>query len=116
MGVIIRPMDGVPVALIINELLQNALKHTPALSQKDITKVELYAEDSHVVLHLSNPSPVPLPDGFDLIKGTGLGTGLTLARDLLPHQGAGLSISWDGDQVITRLTLNSPVIALEEKE
>jgi PAS domain S-box-containing protein len=114
--VIIRPMDGVPVALIINELLQNAVKHTLEVSHEDEIKVALYVEDSHVILLLSNPSPIPLPDGFDLMQGTGLGTGLTLAKDLLPHWGAGLSMSWGGDQVITRLTLSNPVITLEKKE
>jgi hypothetical protein len=52
-------------------------------------------------------------DGHALKKGLGPGTGLTLARDLLPHRGAGLSLTSVADRVIARLTLEAPVVGLK---
>lgn len=52
---------------------------------------------------------------FNLQEGVGLGTGLSLARDLLPHQGAELSLTSEEGRVITRLILQSPVVSLEQK-
>jgi hypothetical protein len=52
-------------------------------------------------------------DGQALKKGLGPGTGLSLARDLLPHRGAGLSLTSVADRVIARLTLEAPVVSLK---
>lgn len=115
-GISIRPDDAVPLALIINELLQNAVKHSgPTGMQSSVIIVSLLTEDEYVILQVSNPSVAPLPENFNLQEGVGLGTGLMLARDLLPHQGTELSLTLEEDRVITRLILQSPVISLERK-
>ncbi|WP_275098518.1 PAS domain S-box protein [Sedimenticola hydrogenitrophicus] len=112
--IVVRPSDGVPLALIINELLQNAVKHSPpaGIRSSGLTAT-LLREGERVILQLSNPGTLPLPADFDLQKGLGLGTGLTLARDLLPHRGAGLSLTSVADRVIAQLTLEAPVVSLK---
>lgn len=112
-NIIVRQADAVPIALILNELLQNAVKHTPEELNTPEVQAKLFVEDDEVTLRLTNPCATPLPEGFDIKLGLGLGTGLTLARDLLPHQGAKLSISGDDAQVTTELVLESPVVTLE---
>lgn len=112
----VRPSDAVPLALIINELLQNAVKHSGAATNVgSVITANLLREDEHVILRVSNSSAAPLPEGFDLQRGTGLGTGLTLARDLLPHQGAVLDLVADENRVTAQLTLESPVVRLAQE-
>nr|WP_305792815.1 PAS domain S-box protein [Sedimenticola hydrogenitrophicus] len=112
----VRPSDAVPLALIINELLLNAVKHSGStMAMRSAIKVNLLVESERVILRVSNFSAVPLPAGFDLQQGIGLGTGLTLARDLLPHRGATLSAAANGDRVTLQLALESPVVRLEQK-
>ncbi|WP_321527873.1 PAS domain S-box protein [Sedimenticola selenatireducens] len=114
--IVIRPNDAVPLALIINELLQNAVKHGgPTGTSSSAITARLLTEDENVILLVSNPSAVALPVNFNLQEGLGLGTGLTLARDLLPHQGAELSLTCKEGRVIARLILQTPVISLERK-
>lgn|GEM_PF-3316716 len=115
--IVVRPADAVPLALIINELLQNAVKHG-GQTGKPLSgiKAHLLAEGERVILQVSNPRNAPLPANFDLQQGIGLGTGLLLARDLLPHQGAELSLTMEAGRVITRLSLESPVVRLEQKQ
>lgn len=113
----ISPDDTVPLALIINELFQNALKHgEPAGSSLTGIKARLWVEDERVHLQISNPGGRTLPANLDLGRGVGLGTGLTLVRDLLPHQGAKLSLAAEAGSVITRLVLEPPVVRLERQQ
>lgn len=111
--IIVRQRDAVPVALILNELLQNAVKHAPKQRNTPEIRAELFAKDDAVTLRLTNPCAAALPKGFNIEQGLGLGTGLTLARDILPHQGARLTITGDDAQVTTEFTLMSPVVTLE---
>lgn len=114
--IVIRPDDAVPLALIINELLQNAVKHSgPSDVRSSAITASLLADDDYVILQVSNPSAVPLPANFNLQEGVGLGTGLTLARDPLPHQGTELSLTFENDRVTARLILRNPVVSLQRK-
>jgi len=109
----VRPSDAVAVALVVNELLQNAVKHLPPERQQARIYVELAGDRERALLLIRNPCNGRLPAGFDLKKGVGLGTGLSLARDLLPHQGAELSLICEHGEVLTRLALMPPVVSLE---
>ena len=117
--VVIRTSDAVPVALIINELVQNAVKHssvihqTTAADKNNTIKIDLFVRQGFVVLKLTNTSAKPLPQKFDIGKRQGLGVGLTLVKDLLPRQGAELNLYGEGGLIFTELTLSAPVITQE---
>jgi PAS domain S-box-containing protein len=99
---------AVTIALIINELLQNALKHRDRADSRD-TRVSLGGDSQHVSLHIWNPGG-PLPHSFDLLTGQGCGTGLDLVRTLLPRRGAGLVLNNSDGGIEAVLVLTAPVI------
>ena len=96
---------AVPVALVLNELIQNAAKHGGG----DGVEVRLEREAEHSVRILVSASG-DLPTGFDFNRGQGLGTGLELVRALLPQQGARLTFEQSDDQVHASLALEPPLI------
>ncbi len=100
--------ESVPIALIVNELIVNAEKHSAALENPKID-VLLSCNSCTAKLSISNPVK-GLPENFDFLRGTGLGTGLNLLRTLLPKQGATLTFL-ENDSVLTvELCLDPPVI------
>ena len=99
----------VSIALILNELVQNALKHGDQEGNAGVNVV-IYGDVTRAVVRISNPGSA-LPEGFDLDQGTGLGTGLSLVHTLLPRHGAALTILYDGTQVCAELVLTPPVIS-----
>ena len=103
--------DAVPVALIVNELVANALKHlAPAGDCGQQVRVSVRACGRMVRVRVCN-APARLPAGFDFAKGRGIGTGLQLVSTLLPSRGARLEFVQDGDEVCAELTLCEPVVA-----
>ena len=100
--------EAVPMALVINELGSNAIKHR---SKGDLRVVaRLAARGDRVELRIEQPGR--LKEGFDLARvGAGI-TGLSLAKSLLPHRGARLRVDQLGPLVITRLELAPPAIRL----
>lgn len=97
----------VPVALVVNELLTNAIKHTR--DQSGAVQVALTDAGPRSSIRFSN-SPASLRDDFNFAAGSGLGTGLELVRGLLPPKGAALSFRQEASQVIVELTLSPPVL------
>lgn len=114
-SIYLRELDAVPIALIINELVLNAIKHTSSLSGQSIIMVELFIKNGEVVLQILNPSEKPLPIEFDFKTRSALGTGLSLCGDLLPHEGARLTIDNCCHCVAAKLTTWNPVVELENK-
>ena len=102
----IENSEAVPVALVLNELILNAVKHSPA-GGRDPT-VSLSADGSSAQLLIRNG--VASAPAFDLAKGKGLGTGLRLVRSLLPNRGAQLTYELDSEGLMcARLKLAAPV-------
>ena len=99
--------EAVPVALVLNELVTNAVKHTPAGTGR--VKVRACLGTEGAVIEVCN-RPAALPPGLDLETGSGLGTGLRLVRSLLPAQGAELVLAAGGGGVQARLRLGPPVL------
>ena len=109
--IVLGEADAVPVALVVNELVANALKHlAPALDGGQRVRVSVRAHGRMVRVRVCN-APARLPADFDFAKGQGIGTGLQLVSTLLPSRGAQLDIVQDGDRVCAKLVLREPVVA-----
>ncbi len=100
---------SVSIALVLNELIQNALKHG---SQQDSAEIgiSLAGDDRGALIRIDNPT-AGLPPDFDFNAGKGYGTGLGLVRTLLPHHGVSLNITCNGGRVCAELALSPPVIS-----
>lgn len=102
---VVDAAEAVPLALILNELLSNALKHGDRAGQIRVGLEHGRAPDSvHVVIR----NVGHLPPGFNFERDTG--TGLQLVRSLMPRHGAGMSWQHRDDTVIAVLELEPPVI------
>lgn len=99
--------EAVAVALILNELILNAVKHSPEQAAAPQVSVTADGARANVVIRNLSASAVI----FDLNSGMGLRTGLRLVKSLLPEQGAELSITREAAHPITtRLRLDAPVV------
>jgi PAS domain S-box-containing protein len=98
--------EAVPLALVLNELLTNALRHG---TDKTRVTLSITCEGERAQLLIRNPGR--LGPGLDFADGKGLGTGLSLIRSLLPQQGVvlGLENAEEG-WVEARLDLGPPVL------
>lgn len=111
MGMSLRVADAdvVPLALVINELLTNGLKHAPATPPRQPCRLRLLERQGVGTLHLLCPDS-RLPERFKYERGIGLGTGLELVKALLPKDGAHLTIENTPQGVHCALTLQPPVV------
>jgi len=100
--------DAISVALVLNELILNAVKHSPSGSSDPV--VSMRAEGAGVKLSIRN-AVTGTPE-FDFDSGNKLGTGLSLVRSLLPKKGAHLGYTFDpqGGNMLTTLHLSVPTI------
>jgi two-component system, sensor histidine kinase PdtaS len=97
--------QAVPISLIVNELLLNAIKHGN-LDGQPITVDLIENDNGNAVLKIVNPD-CSLPDYFDFKQESGLGTGLELVKALMPEQ-CELVINNDNNAVKTVLHLAIP--------
>lgn len=101
--------DAVPVALIVNELLVNAVKHMPHAEKVQVVRVALSGLVDGVRLAIDNPGS--LAAGYENRRQAALaGSGLRIARALLPAVGARLEIAAHATGVRATLELRAPVI------
>lgn len=104
------PRTAVAIALILNELIQNALKHgDPADGSK--VEIALDGDGQLARIHISNLNG-SLPRSLDLSTGQGCGTGLDLVRTLLPRHGAQLNLYERGQRVHAEFILSPPVTCI----
>ncbi len=68
------------LALVLNELVQNAIEHGFAERKQGSILVNLYQDEEHIVMEVANDG-VPLPSGFDPGKTPSLG--LRIVEDLV---------------------------------
>jgi PAS domain S-box-containing protein len=100
--------EAIPIALSINELLTNAVKHSLAERGLQVS-VTLLCGDDGVRLTISNRAQLP-PD-FNLARFPGGVSGLGLVRSLLPRRSATLAIEQQDDNVVAMVTLSPPGIS-----
>lgn len=106
--------EAVATALILNEIIVNAVKHRAQGPADPGVCVSLRLGPRAVRIEVVNPGG--LPADFDLDRRTGLGTGLELVCALLPKRGLVLTIRGDNGQVSSALTLSAPVIQVSGHE
>ncbi len=104
---------AVTLALVINELLQNALKWSAPGAQGESAQVAYREQTDLIQVTVTNPGR--LPPGFDFATGCGLGTGLGLVRDMLPRQGAALGITQTDSHVTASLTVQPPLLVVRTR-
>ncbi|MDT8992304.1 PAS domain S-box protein [Curvibacter sp. APW13] len=101
--------ESVPLALIVHELLLNAVKHSPDAHSEIALQVRRSEDGQGVELWLRNCGQWPQKDSSQLSQGSGLG----LIAVLMPRHGAQLRRWQEQDTVCTLLQLQAPVITAE---
>jgi PAS domain S-box-containing protein len=99
--------EAIPVALTLNELLTNAIKH----GSGGPVRCSLAADGEAVQLRIA--SRARLGQGFDLAQVRGGVSGLGLVRALLPRRSATLAIRQEGEDVVASVELRAPSVRIE---
>lgn len=104
----VTPDEVVPVSLIVNELIFNAVKHR----QRDsLVHVSVELENDVARVLIANRA-TPLPAHFSFASGKGLGTGLTLVRSLLPPDTGTIEYQYEDGEIQTIFTLRAPTVTV----
>jgi PAS domain S-box-containing protein len=102
--------ESIPVALTVNELLTNAIKH----GQGATVRCTLIGRDEGVCIRVSGQGV--LVPGFDLKRVPAGVSGLGLVRALLPRRSASLSLTQQGDDVVADVELRPPSVRWPDNE
>ncbi len=102
--------EAAGVALIINELLFNAVKH----ASDGKVNVAMGAGPGVESISIEVTNNGHLPEAFDFASGIGCGVGLRLIQALMPSRGINLEFSSAGNKVVTSLLLYPPVLELQQ--
>ncbi len=100
---------AVPLALVITELLTNAVKHSSRSGRRDRILIKLERQASGVRMCICNDTDCR-SDMFDYASGSGIGTGLKLVGTLLPEPGSELSFDVTDNAVAAVLLMDPPVL------
>ena len=96
--------ESIPIALTLNELLTNAIKH----GEGGDLGCQLSADGESICIRVRGAAS--LPEGFDLLQVPGGVSGLGLVRALLPRRSATLSLTQQGADVVAQIDLRSPSV------
>ncbi|MDP2102992.1 MAG: PAS domain S-box protein [Methylotenera sp.] len=106
----ILEVESVPLALVLNEIITNAVKYG---KKNTCIKISPGQEIFPISIKVEIMNTGQVPYGFGLQRSKDLGTGLQLAKLLLPKLGSKLSWKQSGDNVLTTLLLYPPVIQVK---
>lgn len=108
---LIRESEAVAVALILNELLTNAVKHSVCGMPDDgLPQVTLTRGEAHGCVSIVNRGC--LPADFDFEAGRGGGTGLGLVRALMPTPGMRVTFRQSAGLVEVEVRIGEPVLSV----
>jgi PAS domain S-box-containing protein len=97
--------ESIPIALALNELFTNAVKHSPTGA---VVVCRLWLEPDGVRVEIDNPGR--LPADFRLDRRPATVSGLGLVSALLPRRSASLAFTQQEDRVVAALRLAPPVV------
>jgi PAS domain S-box-containing protein len=100
------------LSLVINELIFNAVKHSSTTSHSHSVAVTVDRRGDTAHLRVVNATG-SLPAEFSYSDGTGLGTGLSLVKVLMPPDACELTIAKEVEGVVATLTLHPPILGPE---
>ena len=100
--------ESIPIALTLNELLTNAVKHSTPGRPAEVG-CRLVCGDAGIAIVIDNRGR--LPEGFNVARVPGGVSGLGLVRALLPRRSATLTIEQQGDAVLTTVSLVPPGVS-----
>ena len=109
----ITGVEAVSVAVALNELVFNALKHQAALAGRKRATVKVSEARGTAEIRIANHGC--LPRGFDFERGRAVGYGLGLVRTLLAPPGGKIVFNGGRDKVEVILTLAPPLLAGRRK-
>lgn len=110
---LVRSEEAVPVALILSELLTNAVKHHCPLRALDVRiTIDRHAQDE-VRIVITNPAEA-LPPQFDFDAGKGIGQGLKLVRAMVPKKDMRIHFDSGNGEVSVVIALWPPIIYAED--
>ena len=109
---IVAESEAVPMALVINELLVNAVKHGGKADGQVQVTLRKGVRPEHIQIAIHNAGR--LSRGADYIPDNHVG--LHLVDSLMPRHGVTLTREQDQNTVVTRLLVEPPVITLEQVE
>ncbi len=102
--------ESIPIALTINELLTNAVKHAQGPAP---AAVQCRLDCVGDALHLTIVNRGRLHEGFDPARRPGGVSGLGLVRALLPRRSAAFTLTQHGDEVRALVVLEPPSVQRE---
>lgn len=106
-GFVLPEAESIPIALAVNELLTNAVKHgTGAL------ECQVAGEEAEATLCIRQPGM--LAPSFSLDRYPGGVSGLGLVRALLPRRSAALSLTAQDGAVLTEVRLRPPSVLRDD--
>lgn len=109
---LIKENETVAIALILNELLTNAVKHSSVTGEAAVVDVNFVREGERACITITNRGC--LPPGFKFGEGVGAGMGLGLVSALRPNPGVDLGFKQKGDTVEVSLVIGPPVVRMLE--
>jgi PAS domain S-box-containing protein len=104
--------EAVSIAVALNELVFNALKHQPGNGRKRAQVTLLESRDG-AAIRIANRGR--LPKGFDFPAGREVGHGLGLVRTLLAAPGGSVAFNGGRNKVQVVLHLRPPLLAARQK-
>ncbi len=107
--VVVSEIEAVPIALVLNEIVFNAVKHGSA---EAVLAIDLRIDIARERVSLSVTNSGRLADGGKRPL-PGSGSGLQLIRSLLPRRGAYFELTESAAGVVAKLTLEPPIVTLK---